>query len=139
MNSRKAVVHALLVLLGISSVVLVFRDKPWNATRILGIIVLIPSSALWALARLQLGRSFAVRAQARELVTHGLYSRIRNPIYLFGSLGILGIILYAGHPRFLWVFVLLVPLQLFRIRREEKVLQEKFGEAYLEYKKRTWF
>jgi len=132
MNAGKAVAHVLVVLLGVSAVVLLFRDRPWNALRVLGLILLVPSFALWALARIQLGSSFSVRAQARALDTHGLYPRIRNPIYLFGSLEILAIILYTRYPQFLWVFALLVPLQLFRIRREERVLEEKFGEAYLD-------
>jgi protein-S-isoprenylcysteine O-methyltransferase Ste14 len=80
-----------------------------------------------------------VRAQAKELVTHGLYSRIRHPVYLFGALGILGIILYAGRLEWLWVFAAVVPLQFFRIHKEEKLLSEKFGETYLEYKRKTWF
>ncbi len=139
MKDRKTAVHALLVLVGFSWLLVVFGGEPWNTTRVLGIVLLIPSILFWFVALIQLGSSFSVRAQARALVTQGLYSRIRNPIYLFGSLAILGIVLYAGKLRYLWVFAFLVPLQLFRIRKEEKVLQEKFGDAYLEYKRKTWF
>jgi len=138
MKDRKAAVHALLVLVGFSWILVVFGGESWNTTRLLGIVFLIPSVLLWFVARIQLGSSFSVRAQARALVTRGLYSRIRNPIYLFSSLAILGIILYAGKLRYLWVLAFLLPLQLFRIRKEEKVLQEKFGDAYLEYKRKTW-
>ncbi len=139
MKARSVYVHALLVLAGLTSILIHFRDQPWSMTRIFGLAILVPSFALWFLARLQLGRSFSVRARATELVTYGLYSKIRNPVYLFGSLGILGVILYIGHLQWLWVFALLVPLQLFRIRKEEKVLQEKFGDTYLEYRSKTWF
>ena len=139
MKDRKTAVHALLVLVGFSWLLVVFGGEPWNTTRVLGIVLLIPSVLLWFVARIQLGSSFSVRPQAKQLVTRGLYSRVRNPIYLFSSLLILGIILYAGKLRYLWVFAFLVPLQLFRIRKEEKVLQEKFGDAYLEYKRKTWF
>jgi protein-S-isoprenylcysteine O-methyltransferase Ste14 len=34
---------------------------------------------------------------------------------------------------------IIVLLQLWRIRRGEKALREKFGEAYLEFRRRTWF
>jgi len=139
MKAGNPYAHLILVLAGLTSLFIHFRGRPWDTTRVLGIAILIPSFALWFLARLQLGRSFSVRAQANQLVTHGLYSKIRNPVYLFGSLGILGIILYIGHLQWLWVFALLVPLQLFRIRKEEKVLQDKFGDTFLEYKSRTWF
>lgn len=107
--------------------------------QIWGAAILVPSFALWGVARIQLGKSFAVRAQAKELVTHGLYARIRNPIYLFGSLMILGIFLLLGMPLLLLVFLVLIPLQLFRIRKEERVLEAKFGELYRQYKQRTWF
>ena len=110
MKDRKTAAHAFLGLVGLSWLLVAFRDQPWNTTRVLGIVLLIPSVLLWFLARIQLGSSFSVRPQAKELVTHGLYSRIRNPIYLFGSLAILGIILYADKLRYLWVFAFLVPL-----------------------------
>jgi protein-S-isoprenylcysteine O-methyltransferase Ste14 len=95
--------------------------------------------ALAFLAQYQLGKSFSITPQARALVTHGLYSRIRNPKYVFGLLGLLGIILYSQRLQWLWVFVLLVPLQVFRARKEAGVLSAKFGEAYLEYRRKTWF
>jgi protein-S-isoprenylcysteine O-methyltransferase Ste14 len=72
-------------------------------------------------------------------VTTGLYSRIRNPIYLFGGLLIVGVVLFLEHPRYLLIFLVLVPLQLVRMRREERVLEEKFGDVYRQYKKGAWF
>src|SRR5271166_5246898 len=56
----------------------------------IGAVVSVPAFLLWMLARHQIGASFAVRAEAKELVTHGLYSRIRHPIYVFGGLAFLG-------------------------------------------------
>jgi Phospholipid methyltransferase len=44
------------------------------------------------LARYQLGRSFSVKTEAHELVTAGLYSKIRNPIYVLGMVMITGMI-----------------------------------------------
>ena len=46
-------------------------------------------SALWLLARWQLGDAFSVAPEARRLVTRGLYARIRHPIYVFGTLAFL--------------------------------------------------
>jgi protein-S-isoprenylcysteine O-methyltransferase Ste14 len=37
------------------------------------------------------------------------------------------------------MFAVLIPLQIYRTRKEEQVLAEKFGDAYLEYKRKTWF
>ena len=90
-------------------------------------------------ARLQLGSSFSVRAKARALVTTGLYSCIRNPIYIFGGLAILSMALVLSNWLVVVMFAVVVPLQMVRIRKEEAVLTERFGEEYLHYKSHTWF
>lgn len=107
--------------------------------QIAGLCIAILAFLLLALARIQLGGAFSVQAKASTLVTTGLYSRIRNPIYFFGALMIAGIIIYANRPWFLLFYVVLIPLQIVRSRAEERVLAEKFGEAYAEYKRKTWF
>ena len=83
--------------------------------------------------------AFSARAKASKLVTTGLYSRVRNPIYVFGALTIAGVIIWTNRPWLLLVFAVLVPLQVYRSRKESLVLKEKFGAAYLEYKQKTWF
>jgi len=139
MQATKPALLLLFMILALTAAFVASKDLPWTPLRIAGTILAIPSLALWFVARVQLGKSFSITPQAKELVTHGLYSKIRNPVYLFGSLLIAGIFLYIGRPWLLLLFVLLIPLQLFRIKKEERVLQEKFGETYLQYKKSTWF
>ena len=112
---------------------------PWTSFRIAGVAIALPSFILLVVARLQLGRAFSVQAKATELVTTGLYSRIRNPIYVFGAFMIAGFIVWTGRPLLLLVFVILIPLQIFRSRKEAEVLEQKFGPVYVEYKKQTWF
>lgn len=107
--------------------------------RIAGLCILIPSFLLFVIARMQLGQAFSVQARASTLVTTGIYSRIRNPIYVFGSLSIAGFFLAANPPSWLLCLAVLVPLQVYRSRVEARVLEEKFGEAYVEYKRHTWF
>jgi protein-S-isoprenylcysteine O-methyltransferase Ste14 len=121
------------------SIAFIVADRRWPAHQILGLIIAIPAFCLWILARMQLRKSFAVTAQAKELVTHGLYSRLQNPVYVFGALMIAGLIVFAGQPRFFLLFVILIPLQWVRIRNERRALQEKFGEVYRDYRRRTWF
>jgi protein-S-isoprenylcysteine O-methyltransferase Ste14 len=110
-----------------------------DARCVLGGIIAVPSFALWFIAKLQLGRSFTPKAEARELVTHGLYSRIRHPIYFFSTLSLLGIGICLGSWYFYAYMGIAVAGQLWRIHREERVLRENFGPAYLEYRRRTWF
>ena len=42
-------------------------------------------------------------------------------------------------PYLLIVLLVLVSMQIIRARREAAVLEAKFGDAYREYRKRTWF
>ncbi len=112
-------------------------STPWQ---IAGLAIAIPALVLFVLARVQLGRAFSVQAKASLLVTDGLYSRIRNPIYVFGALLIAGVLIYLAKPWLLLIaFVILIPLQVIRVRKEEQVLEAKFGEAYRDYKRKTWF
>jgi protein-S-isoprenylcysteine O-methyltransferase Ste14 len=111
----------------------------WTPMRIAGLAIALPAFVLFCIARVQLGRSFSVEAKATELVTTGVYSKIRNPIYVFGAIMILGVITWTGKPLLLLFYVILIPLQVIRARKESRILEAKFGDAYLEYKKRTWF
>lgn len=93
----------------------------------------------WVTARLQLGKSFSIRPKATELVTHGIYSKIRNPVYVSGTVFLVGLILWMGRPIWLLVMSILVPMQVTRARKEAAVLEAKFGDAYRAYRARTWF
>lgn len=111
----------------------------WTPWQITGAAIFVPAFVLFVLARIQLGRAFSLQAKASTLVTTGLYARIRNPIYVFGALMSVGIFVFAHRPWWLLIWVPLLPLQLFRVRKEEHVLEAKFGDAYRDYKRRTWF
>lgn len=114
------------------------KDQPWTVLRIVGAVLAIVGYSMFVTARLQLGKSFSVTPQAKELVTNGLYSRIRNPIYVFVDVMIFGSIL-ALHLYVLFaIYPLLVAMHVFRARREGKILREKFGQTYLDYCSQTW-
>jgi protein-S-isoprenylcysteine O-methyltransferase Ste14 len=111
---------------------------PWTWMQTLGVCLMVAGFSLWLVAHVQLGSSFTARAEARNLVTHGLYSKIRNPIYLFGLIGIAGMLVFLGRPYLLLIFAVLIPLQLFRLRNERQVLEAKFGDEYRSYRRGTW-
>jgi protein-S-isoprenylcysteine O-methyltransferase Ste14 len=92
-----------------------------------------------ATARYQLGDSFDITPAARKLVTHGIYSKIRNPIYVFGSFLVAGVVLVVHRPSLWLLFVFIVVMQTLRAQREAQVLEAAFGEAYREYRRKTWF
>jgi protein-S-isoprenylcysteine O-methyltransferase Ste14 len=103
-----------------------------------GFLALV-AALFWVVARLQLGSSFSRRATVGALVTTGLYSKLRHPIYIFVSLGILGLILAYQDPSLLTVWVLVVAGLFVKSRREEQTLLAAYGSEYEEYRRKTWF
>lgn len=97
------------------------------------------SFALVVLARVQLGKSFAVTPKANDLVTHGLYSRLQHPMYVFVDLTVCGIALAVFRWYVLLPLVVLVPLQMRNAHKERQLLQQKFGRRYEVYRRATWF
>jgi protein-S-isoprenylcysteine O-methyltransferase Ste14 len=75
---------------------------------------------------------------ARALVTSGIHSRSRNPIYLGLFLVYGGIGVAARSP---WALVLTLPLAITVrsgvVAREEAYLERRFGEVYRDYKARV--
>lgn len=112
---------------------------PHGTVRWIGLLLALIGLAGVILSRYTLGNSFSVKAKATALVTSGIYSRIRNPIYVFGMIAIGGVVLMIGRPEGLVLVVVVIPLQIVRARREVAVLEAKFGDEYREYRKRTWF
>jgi protein-S-isoprenylcysteine O-methyltransferase Ste14 len=104
-----------------------------------GVALASVSFALVILARVQLGKSFSVTPKARDLVTHGLYSRLRHPMYTFADLTVSGIALAMHRWYALLLLVILLPLQMRNARTERKLLRGKFGERYETYRRATWF
>ena len=62
---------------------------PHTPTWLAGIGIAAIAFPLWVLARLQLGSAFSFRPEARHL--GGLYSKIRHPVYVFGTFAALGL------------------------------------------------
>lgn len=109
---------------------------PWCGTAIM-------VAALWLFwrAHVDLGLNWSVTLEMRkehELITHGVYRRVRHPMYtaifLFAiAQGLLLQNWLAG-----WAgFVSFALLYLVRTPREEKMMREFFGESYREYTQRT--
>jgi protein-S-isoprenylcysteine O-methyltransferase Ste14 len=111
---------------------------PWPALRIVGAILILLSLAAILTARVQLGRSFSVRAKATRLVTTGIYRRMRNPIYVFGCLLFIGLAMFIPTWWPLALLLFIIPMQIVRARREAAVLEAEFGDEYRHYRAGTW-
>lgn len=82
-------------------------------------------------------RVVSLKPQA-VLITTGPYRFSRNPLYLGGNVFMfLGAALLFGSVTAVIVTALHLPLMDLFIRREEKQLEREFGEAFVNYKKRT--
>jgi protein-S-isoprenylcysteine O-methyltransferase Ste14 len=138
MNVRIRITFLTLLLCLFACLFWAHTPHPWTWTQTLGLCMMLAGFPLFLVAHIQLGASFGVTAQARALVTRGLYAKIRNPIYVFGALGIAGAILFEGRPLLLLIFVVLIPVQVVRTRSEARVLEAKFGAEYRNYVRRTW-
>jgi len=105
-----------------------------------GALIFIIGLAIRLSAVVSLNRSYSWTLEIRDehrLVKDGLYRYVRHPIYLGVLLGAIAIPIYATS--FLgFVFALTaIPLFIYRMGVEEKMLIEEYGDEYLEYMKAT--
>lgn len=113
--------------------------RSWDAARIAGLVLALVAGSLLLTARIQLGNAVSFGAEAHKLITTGLYSKFRNPVYFFGVLTIAGLGLYTHSWPLLAAAVIVTPLQFVRARNEAKVLEQTFGDEYRAYRAKTWF
>lgn len=103
---------------------------------ILGIILIILSGYIWY--RAVITDKVDKYISKGKLLTTGIYSYTRNPIYSAFTILSVGILLIANNyyllilPFIYWLF-----LTALMILTEEKWLQKEFGKEYEEYKKKV--
>ena len=141
MEGRQIYIFTGLQIVAVSALLwfLLTGPGPWNWRRYAGTVLVLVGVGFIAVARYQLGKSFSVKAEAHQLVTIGLYSKIRNPIYVFGMVLIAGVILVLQRPVLWLALIAALVVQSIRARREARVLEAAFGDAYREYRRKTWF
>jgi protein-S-isoprenylcysteine O-methyltransferase Ste14 len=115
--------------------------EPFGPGRYAGLLVSLAGLALRAAVVRRMGRRFSVNPgveAGQELITDGLFRWVRHPSYLGLLLLYTGIAISYAHPVAspLAVGLPLVAL-LYRIRVEERVLVERYAEAYQQYRERT--
>jgi protein-S-isoprenylcysteine O-methyltransferase Ste14 len=92
---------------------------------VIGAIMLV--SATWIVVKTPLDRPF----------TTGVYRFSRHPMYLSMILVYMGVSVASASWLFLLITTITFFLQRFQMMQEEEFCCEKFGQAYLTYKKRT--
>jgi protein-S-isoprenylcysteine O-methyltransferase Ste14 len=107
----------------------------------LGVVVLICAVVLFFNCHRRLGRSWSVTLEIREnqgLVTDGIYRFVRHPMYSAYFLWVLSQALLLPN----WIagpagLVGFGTLFAFRVRKEEQMMLDAFGEPYAAYAART--
>jgi protein-S-isoprenylcysteine O-methyltransferase Ste14 len=95
-------------------------------------IMIIGQSTLWGNYS-----GFVVIKKGHQLITHGIYRLTRNPIYFGAILVFSGLPIYAASVYGFVSSIAILPILFFRIKMEEKMLADYFGDEYGVYRKNT--
>ncbi len=107
---------------------------------IVGLALVVIGFTILLVAQIALRRSYSSTLVIREdhqLITHGVYQFTRHPIYLGNIMVFIGLSVYASSLYGLLTMSALIPVFLNRIRMEERMLTDEFGDAYRTYKGAT--
>jgi len=106
-----------------------------------GFILFLIGSLLILVARAQLGRFGTAELNTEEdhqLYSEGVYKHIRNPMYSGGLIATIGFCLVFRCIIILIImFIYTFLIYRMRIIEEERILLEKFGKEFEEYKNKT--
>ncbi len=108
----------------------------FSLQNIAGSFLLITGFIILFTAQITLGKFYSstvVIKSDHQLITHGIYRYTRNPMYLGVIFIFFGIPVFASSLLGLLILSALIPILLFRIRLEERLLTEEFGVSYLQY------
>jgi protein-S-isoprenylcysteine O-methyltransferase Ste14 len=116
------------------SYLLSLKSFKWTVLSFFFSFCCLVSFILWFIARLQLGTSISFFASVNgPLITTGIYALFRNPIYIFSALTIIFYIFLIQQYELFVFIVLLVPVQIYRSKKEEVLLKQVFGDDYETY------
>lgn len=132
----------LVPLLWVASPALSFADYPLRVPPfVAGTVLLVVGLWLFYRAHADLGSFWSVTLEVREnhrLISHGVYRRIRHPMYSALFLYSVGQALvlpnWLAGPSYLIAFGILFA---FRIRAEERMMVAAFGDEYVTYMAKT--
>jgi protein-S-isoprenylcysteine O-methyltransferase Ste14 len=110
--------------------------------RIVIAVVLIAAGAGLAVPAMRGFRSAGTHVEpwkpSTALVTGGIFGRLRNPMYVGATLLLAGLSILLASDWMLVMTIIFVPVIHFGVvKREERYLEAKFGDAYRQYKARV--
>ena len=102
---------------------------------LLGIIFIIPGAWLGIKGVMDIGLEASETHRPKEVITSGLYSRMRHPQYTGAILSHIGITVLLSSFYSLLVTPLVIVINYILCWKEEKELVKEFGEEYVQYQK----
>jgi protein-S-isoprenylcysteine O-methyltransferase Ste14 len=112
------------------------RHELASSFEIISTVLILIGSVGAVITLSQLGRSFSIMAETRQLVTSGPYRFVRHPLYLTEEIAVVGVFIQFAS---VWTAILLVmqiAFQLRRMQNEETVLVASFPK-YDAYRRST--
>ncbi len=117
-----------------------FIESPWNkiGMAIIAIAIVLDSSSLFLFLKKRTTINPMKPTNTEGLVTAGLYKITRNPMYVGLLVILFGYAIWLGSltpflilPVFYWLITSM------QIKPEERILEKKFGQEYLDYKNKV--
>jgi len=109
--------------------------------KITGLAVNLLGLIMWWTGKLTLAKNWNVgfgKPKITKLVTHGIYSKIRHPMYWGINLTFIGLTLIYSEIWFMVLSTIIIIYFFVRMRRENKYLLATIGKEYQNYKRNTW-
>jgi protein-S-isoprenylcysteine O-methyltransferase Ste14 len=108
--------------------------------RWMGVILTVLGICVEFTTQLYLGRNYSTLLHIREeqsLITTGPYRYVRHPMYTALITTGIGMTLLSANWYFGLPFIVTIIVIIFRIKKEEEAMIEKFREEYIRYMKKT--
>jgi protein-S-isoprenylcysteine O-methyltransferase Ste14 len=125
----------------IFSVVMVLYNGMYGVILLVaGFTLMFIGMAFNLMVRRELGKNWVPLSKTtdnQELITRGIYSKVRHPFYLSILILFLGVAIISWNILGLVFFILFIIGLVFRIKKEEKELIFKFGQQYTDYMDKT--
>jgi len=124
------------------SLILIFNYYSISLNYFSGLLFASTGNIIWWLGKLRLGDAFydvLEKPNAKRLITTGVYSKIRHPIYLGMILVTIGWALLFNFSIMYLLTVGFVVFLLIKMHIEDKFLSRKFRQKWQNYRKNSWF